>query len=245
MPYLLSDTHVTNDKEYKFFINLIHSLSQDDDVILLGDIFDFTKVPFIDLEYIIDDLDKPQIYYIYGNHDIIAPELGFKCYEQYKYDGVHFEHGHRFESLLKSTGFTTPSEYNELFERLCYNKNINGVIADVSWNIWHIITKLKRNLHKRDMANELFKFISKKGNIVIGHTHYEQYSKIRKVLICDDAKLSDVSNSEVYRRTNRTNIPVGYFLRTDTFGMESFEIDTKATLRSALNAKRTCLRNKY
>jgi len=242
MPYIIADTHIQTNDQYHKFIGYVHQLAEDDDVILLGDIFDFTRIPFSDLEYLVDDLDRPHIHYVYGNHDIIAPELGFKCYENLKFDGIEFTHGHQFEALLKSTGFITPDEYASTFERLCYNRNTNGYGAKLSWSLWKILTKFKRSLHSRDLAQSLFELLTKKGNIVIGHTHYEMYSKTRRVLICDDAKFTDIApDRNVHQSSTRTSQPMGYFLQTETFDMEQFSITSTSNIRSALNAKRNCL----
>jgi len=241
MPYLLADTHVETNEQYQILVNWIHRLAEDDDVILLGDIMDFTKIPYMKLEYMVNDFDHPHIYYVYGNHDIIAKELGFKCYGRLKYDGILFEHGHRFEALLRSTGFTTPNEYNELYERLCYELNTIGILTKISWHIWNFITHWKRNLHKAEMSKELFELTTKIGNVVLGHTHYEMYSKTRRVLFCDDARIPDLPISG---RTTSKNKPVGYFLRTDTFDVERFELNPRADIRPALNAKRNCLYNR-
>ena len=243
MPYLLSDTHVETNEQYKLLIKWISQLAEDDDVILLGDIFDFTKVPYMELEYMIDDFDHPHIYYVYGNHDIIAPQLGFKCYDKLKYDGLIFEHGHKYEALLRSTGFTTPEEYNELFERLCFERNTAGILTRLSWATWHLVSCVKRNLHKPSMAQELFKLTAKIGNLVLGHTHHEVYSKMRRVLICDDAKLSDINGTtqSISGTTTSKNRPMGYYLHTETFNFARFELNARADIRPALDAKRNCL----
>lgn len=241
MPYLLADTHVKTNEQYQILIRWVHKLAEDDDVILLGDILDFTKTPFMELEYVVSDFDHPHIYYIYGNHDIIAKELGFKCYDQLKYDGILFEHGHRFEALLRSTRFITPEEYNEMYKRVCYELNTDNILAKISLRIRRSIIHMKRNFNRQSMSRELFRHISKIGNIVVGHTHYELYSKTKRVLICDDAKIPDL---QISRKTITKNKPIGYYLRTDTFDIERFELNTRSDIRPALNAKRKCLHSK-
>lgn len=180
--FVIADTHISSNKEYCELFDIIKILKKYDQVILLGDILDFTKIAHTDLNWLSDDFDD--VIYIKGNHDIIADEIGIKCIDKYVTDkGLRFEHGHKFEAMLSSNFYIDMKDYCKVFRSLCYSKTNLNKIAHLLWDIKMKVAggERKRDKLKMEILNEMCKI----GNIICGHAHIEAKNTNRRALLLE------------------------------------------------------------
>lgn len=191
--YVIADSHIHDDQSLRIFVNDVNKLAKEDTVILLGDIFDFTKIPISELKYS-TDMFSDNVIYVKGNHDIIADELNIPCVEKYISDnGIIFEHGHRFEAISKSNFITTPESYENLFRRLCYSKSSVQSIAN---NFWKLYCKMILNRqNKYELAKSMLEQMSKEKNMICGHAHYYLCDSVSNCVVVD----AYVGSRTIYR----------------------------------------------
>ncbi|MBA2851757.1 putative phosphodiesterase [Methanococcus maripaludis] len=197
--FVIGDAHIKSNKEYIDFIHVVNTLAALDKVVLLGDILDFTKIEVTKLDWKVKDFVHPNLVYVYGNHDIVAPELGIPCYEFYEEGGLRFEHGHRFEARLNSNFFIQPEEYNNLFRTLCWSKANANKLTHTLWQLKTLITRKVHSNIKYDIINEMYRY----GNMICAHTHAELFNKATNTLLVDsyvDKKLIYYVEPEKFKR---------------------------------------------
>lgn len=150
----ISDVHLGYEKCNKHaFSNFLDSYdSEIDDLVLLGDIFDYWRKNNAEIvlenESILEKLlklDAKNIHYLVGNHDYymlnIAKRYGdnfpFKISKNLRLTDngkkFYFTHGYEFEAVQLEP--VTLDMYEEFCEKMCFSDDVIGGLAGYIWDI--------------------------------------------------------------------------------------------------------------
>lgn len=176
MILVISDLHLGYEKcNSNAFSNFLDNYSSKiDDLILLGDFFDFWRKNnaeiVLEYEKLLEkllDLGAERIHYIAGNHDYYMMKLRERYDENFPFevkknlrltDGdkkFYFTHGYEFEAVQLEP--FTIDMYEEFSEKMCYSEEVIGGVAGQIWDIFQktdIKEKLEKNPRERFETSE-------------------------------------------------------------------------------------------
>lgn len=176
MMLVISDLHLGYKKSNtNAFSNFLEDYSTKiDDLILLGDFFDFWRKNNAEIvlenEEILEkllDLHANKIHYIAGNHDFYMLKLGERYHDNFPFevkrnlrleDGgkkFYFTHGYEFEAVQLEP--FTMDMYEEFSEKMCFSEDVIGGVASQIWDVIQgsdIKDKLEKNPRERFETSE-------------------------------------------------------------------------------------------
>jgi len=168
----VSDVHLGYDKCNKgAFLKFLDEIKDEkiDDLVLLGDFFDFwrrnNREIVLENEDVVEKLNKlnaENIHYIIGNHDYYMYNLGQRYGDHFPFTisknlrltsgekTFYFIHGYEFEAL--SLEPMNLEMYEEFSEKMCSSEDLIGGVASRLWDVIQgtdIHDKLKTNTRER------------------------------------------------------------------------------------------------
>lgn len=184
----ISDAHIGNNIRNPNIEKFFNVLSRYDyeNLFLLGDIFDLRWPLNSKSISLFNYLSlKNNVYYIFGNHDIILKDLNFfpNLYETVDYDikgnKCLLLHGHQYDSKVRKNLLVKfVFEISNLFFDFCHlienkDKSITKFLKD----------KTKKSFYYDKFITTLLEPNSKYDIIIFGHIHYPFVKKIGNILV--------------------------------------------------------------
>lgn len=171
MILVISDLHLGyEESNTEAFSNFLDGYSSKiDDLVLLGDFFDFWRKNnaeiVLETETILEkllNLEAKKIHYIVGNHDYYMLKLAESYGDNFPFEvkknlrledngkKLYFTHGYEFEAILLEP--LTIDMYEEFSLKMCFSEDIIGKVAGQIWDIIQksdVKEKLEKNPRQR------------------------------------------------------------------------------------------------